>query len=414
MAASVICGHSNCVNVDSEVIRQDVVIVGGGIGGVAAALALSRQGRTVTVLERAAEFKEVGAGLQMAPNATRILKSWGVLDQVLAMGVQPKQLIFRDAVTGEQLTAANLRGEFTERYGAPYIVLHRSDLHSILVDAARAAGADLRTDSNVVEVETVDNVALVRTADGVVYSAQVVLGVDGLTSSLRKHVSDDEIVASGYVAYRGAIPMDEASNVDDKENVVVYLGPECHMVQYPLRAGTMFNTVAVFRSPSFVRGEENFGDQEELQNAYADCIPEVQRALVNLWKTVRWPMYDREPIDNWVDGRLLLMGDAAHPMLQYLAQGACQAIEDADAFGRISATVTEPTGWDGALAEFNSTRAERTARVQRSARTWGEAWHVNTPLPKLLRNMLFKSRGDEDNQYTDWLYGDHIPADASL
>jgi 2-polyprenyl-6-methoxyphenol hydroxylase-like FAD-dependent oxidoreductase len=349
----------------------------------------------------------------MAPNATRVLESWGVLDQVLEYGVQPKQLIFRDAISGEQLTAANLQGEFRERYGAPYIVLHRSDLHAILVEAARAAGATLLTDSNVVEVETVDNVAHTRTADGVAYTSEVVLGADGLTSKLRKHVSDDEVIASGYVAYRGAIPMDEAADVDDSENVVVYLGPECHMVQYPLRAGTMFNTVAVFRSPSFVRGDEDFAGQEELEAAYADCVPQVRKALQNLWKTVRWPMYDREPIGNWVDGRLLLIGDAAHPMLQYLAQGACQALEDAAAFAEIAEGVTDSSGWDAALAEFNLTRAERTARVQRTARTWGEAWHVNTPLPHLLRNMLFKSRTDDDTGYTDWLYGDHILADAS-
>ncbi|GGF38092.1 FAD-dependent oxidoreductase [Subtercola lobariae] len=402
---ALVVGEPEGVNEDSGVASQEILIVGGGIGGVAAALALCRQGRKVTVLERAPEFKEVGAGLQMAPNATRILRSWGVLDQVLEMGVQPKRLIFRDAVTGEQLTDADLRGEFAERYGAPYVVLHRSDLHAILVEAARKAGADLRTNADVVDVETRDDVARVRTSDGTVYRADVVLGIDGLTSSLRRKVSGDEVVASGYVAYRGAIPMDEALDVDDRENVVVYLGPECHMVQYPLRAGTMFNTVAVFKSPSFSRGEFVPADQQELQNAYSDCIPQVQRALLNLWKTVSWPMYDREPIDNWVDGRMLLMGDAAHPMLQYLAQGACQAIEDADAFDRISASVTDPHEWNAALAEFNSTRADRTARVQRTARTWGEAWHVNTPLPKLLRNLLFKSRKDEDTRYTDWLYG---------
>lgn len=394
------------------VFASDVVIVGGGIGGVASALALRQLGAHVTLVERAPEFGEVGAGLQMAPNATRILKKWGLLDEVLSIGVKPAGIVFRDARTGEELTRQHTGEEFEARYGAPYIVAHRSDLHRILVDAARQAGVELLNGVFIERVETVNQRARAIAADGRIFEADVVLGADGLESTLRSQVSNDDSVGSHFVAYRGALPMSDVVHKADLEDVVVWFGHNCHLVQYPLRKGEILNTVAVFKSPSFERGEENFGGPEELEEAYKDCVPEVREALDNLWKNVRWPMYDREPIDNWIDGRLVLTGDAAHPMLQYLAQGACQAIEDADVMQSLARGTVftddgiKPEAWDGVLKAFNDARAPRTARVQRTARVWGESWHVGEGIAHTLRNMLFKARTDSDTEYTDWLYGD--------
>lgn len=388
-------------------------MIGGGMTGLASALALSRNGASVTVVERAREFGEVGAGLQMAPNATRILQRWGLLEKVRAIGVQPRHLIFRDAISGEELTRQTLGGEFQKRYGAPYIVIHRSDLHRILLDACREAGVTLVTDAAVTSVETVDGRATARVASGAVYEADAVLAADGLKSRMRREVSDDEPVISGFVAYRGTVPITEETPQDDLENVVVYLGPNCHLVQYPLRKGELLNTVAVFKSPSFERGEEQYGGVDELQNAYADCVPAVRNALANVGLEVRWPMYDREPIENWITGRMVLTGDAAHPMLQYLAQGACQAIEDAATMQDVTRGTVFPgegsgggvdvDAWDDALREFAERRAPRTARVQRTARVWGASWHVSG-IGRTLRNLLFASRGDGNFQYNDWLY----------
>lgn len=388
----------------------DVLVVGGGMAGLAGALALRENGANVTLVERAPEFGEVGAGLQMAPNASRVLKRWGLLEKALEIGVQPKHLVFRDAVTGEELTRQSLRGEFEERYGAPYVVIHRSDLHRVLLEGCEAAGVKLVNDVMVDSVETVNGRGIVHTAAGVDYEADVVIGADGLKSTLRPLVAGDEPVSSAYVAYRGTVPITAETPATDLEDVVVYLGPDCHLVQYPLRKGELLNTVAVFKSPSFERGEEQYGGVDELQAAYKDCVPAVQAALANLGTSIRWPMYDRDPIENWVAGRMVLMGDAAHPMLQYLAQGACQALEDAAVLQDVSAGTVftadgvNPSAWDGAIAEFNKVRAARTARVQRTARVWGESWHVSG-LARTLRNLLFKSRKDNDFQYNDWLYG---------
>ncbi|ABM08180.1 FAD-dependent oxidoreductase [Paenarthrobacter aurescens] len=388
----------------------DVLVVGGGMAGLAGALALRENGANVTLVERAPEFGEVGAGLQMAPNASRVLKRWGLLEKALEIGVQPKHLVFRDAITGEELTRQSLRGEFEERYGAPYVVIHRSDLHRVLLEGCEAAGVKLVNDVMVESVETVNGRGIVRTAAGVDYEADVVIGADGLKSTLRPLVATDEPVSSAYVAYRGTVPITSETPATDLEDVVVYLGPDCHLVQYPLRKGELLNTVAVFKSPSFERGEEQYGGVDELQAAYKDCVPAVQAALANLGTSIRWPMYDRDPIENWVAGRMVLMGDAAHPMLQYLAQGACQALEDAAVLQDVSAGTVftadgvNPAAWDEALTAFNSARAARTARVQRTARVWGESWHVSG-LARTLRNLLFKSRNDNNFQYNDWLYG---------
>lgn len=392
----------------------DVLVVGGGMAGLAGALALRENGADVTLVEVAPAFGEVGAGLQMAPNASRVLKRWGLLEKALEIGVQPKHLVFRDAVTGEELTRQTLGGEFEERYGAPYVVIHRSDLHRILLEACQAAGVTLVNDVLVQKVETDGDRARAYSAKGEVFEADAILAADGLKSTLRGTVANDGPVNSAYVAYRGTVPITEETPATDLEDVIVYLGPNCHLVQYPLRKGQLLNTVAVFKSPSFERGEEQYGGVDELQAAYKDCVPAVQEALKNLATGIRWPMYDRDPIENWVAGRMALIGDAAHPMLQYLAQGACQALEDAAVLQDAARNrVFTPEGidagaWEAAFRDFNEERAARTARVQRTARIWGESWHVDG-VARLLRNMLFKSRGDNNFQYNDWLYGRNEP-----
>jgi 3-hydroxybenzoate 6-monooxygenase len=256
----------------------------------------------------------------------------------------------------------------------------------------------------------------VRGSDGTVYEADFVLAADGLKSALRKVVSTDEPVTSSYVAYRGVVSMDAAALNDDVDSVTVWLGPDSHLVQYPLRHGDLLNTVAVIKSASFGQGTEQLDGQEELLSAFAESVPAVQASLTNLWQGVRWPMFDREPIDQWLDGRVLLIGDAAHPMLQYLAQGACQALEDASVLQDLTqGTVfadggTNPAAWPDAASAFIAVRSPRTARVQRSARVWGESWHVSG-VARLLRNLLFKSSAGNVYRYADWLYA---PSDHAI
>lgn len=283
----------------------------------------------VTLFERAPEFGEVGAGLQIGPHGSRILQSLGVYDEVISKGVLPKNLVFRDAVTSEILTKVNLGHDYQQHYGGVYFVVHRSDLHSVLVEAARKAGADLRVSSTVQDVITEGDTVRVILEDGSEHVGDVALGMDGLHSRLRPKLHDDKPVGSGYVAFRGTFPMNEVPLEEEIEDVVGYIGPRCHFIQYPLRNGEMLNQVAVFQSPAFLRGEEKWGSPEELAHAYDHCHHSVKEALKYLWTDRWWPMFDRNPVDNWVDGRMLLLGDAAHPPLQYLASGAVMALEDA-------------------------------------------------------------------------------------
>lgn len=398
-------------NVDSEPYGDaevDVVIAGGGIAGLGNACALAAAGHRVRVLERAPDFTEIGAGLQLAPNATRVLRDWGLLDQVVERGVLPRRLVFRDVLDGTELTHLAFDEQFLQRYGAPYVVIHRSDLLQILVEECTRAGVELLP-NQAVEHAQPDGDSVVVHAGGRQHRAQVALAADGLRSVLRGRLSDDEPVPSGYVAYRGAFPVAEVADrlgEDALRDVVVHIGPGCHLVQYPLRSGEIFNTVAVFRSPGFHRGEPDWGGPGELDAAFAGACEEVQRGLKSLWRDRRWPMYDREPIRRWVDGRLALTGDAAHPMLQYLAQGACQALEDAQCLAAEAARLSSggDPGWPRALSAYEERRVPRTAEVQSAARVWGETWHVDG-FARSLRNTLFRDRDPADHRHIEWLYG---------
>ncbi|MBM9467767.1 FAD-dependent monooxygenase [Nakamurella leprariae] len=378
--------------------QQKVVVVGGGMGGLASAMVLARLGASVTLYEHAPAFGEVGAGIQLGPNATRRLAAWGLLDETVARGFLPERLVLRDATTGQELTAQRLGADFVERYQAPYVVIHRSDLHAILHDAAAESGVELVVDTHVERIEQVQDRALVIMADGRVVDADAVVAADGLASASRDRIVGDQPVPSGYVAYRGTLPNDGEHGAD----VVAWLGPRCHFVQYPLRRGELLNMVAVFQSPAFLRGEVEWGGEDELDAAYDRCTPEVRQATTRLWRDRRWPMYDRNPTTNWGSGRVTLTGDAAHPMLQYLAQGACQALEDASALERHAAGA--PGDWPATFAAFAGERQPRTARVQTTARTWGEVWHVDG-VARLLRNELLRHRDTASYAYLDWLYG---------
>ena len=382
--------------------QTDVVVVGGGIGGLAAALALTRAGQHVRVLEQAATFGEVGAGLQLAPNASRVLREWGVLEQARELGVAPRRMVMRDAVDGSELTSMDL-ADVERRYGAPYLVIHRTDLHSVLLEACRQAGVELVTGARVLDVE-VGAVGVVADGGSRRDAGQVLIAADGLGSKLRSRLAEDSPISSSYVAYRGAVPISEVPDSAGvaMQDVTVFVGPGCHLVQYPLRRGEMLNQVAVFQSAKALAGEDDWGTPDELDAAFAGTCDHVQRGLPLLNRDRWWQMYDRLPIARWVDRRLVLAGDSAHPMLQYLAQGACQALEDAstlaasfDAAGR---------DWDAALTHYEQDRTVRTARVQTAARLWGETWHCDGTF-RFVRNLMLRDRAVDDYRHVDWLYG---------
>jgi 3-hydroxybenzoate 6-monooxygenase len=379
----------------------DVIVVGGGIGGLSAACALSRKGLRVRVLERASEFGEVGAGIQIAPNCTRILSEYGLLDAAKRLGVLVENMVMKDALDGTELTRLDLR-DMEARYGFPYMVIHRSDLHGLFLRACREAGVDLRTSKQVVAYSNTDGGARVTLADGSAHEADLVIAADGLHSVARKLLADDAPVNSAYVSYRGAVPIDvvRRNNVSETD-VVVYVGPGFHFVQYPLRGGEMFNQVAVFESPKARAGEEDWGTPDELDTAFARACENVRKGLPLMWRDRWWRMFDRDPIPTWVYGRVALLGDAAHPPLQYIAQGAIMAIEDGYVLAEHVAAAG--AGWDDALAAYEAVRAEHCRRVVLASRAWGDLWHLDGE-KRLRRNAILRGRDTYDYSFVDWLY----------
>jgi 2-polyprenyl-6-methoxyphenol hydroxylase-like FAD-dependent oxidoreductase len=405
--------------------EPDVIVVGGGIGGLSAAFALTRKGLRVRVLERAREFGEVGAGIQIAPNCTRILNTYGLLAEAKRLGVLPGHMVMKDAADGTVLTSLDLR-DMERRYGTPYMVIHRSDLHGLFLRACQDAGVDLRTSQTVTEYETVLSEstgpsestgasestgpsgstspvgARVRLADGGTQQARLVIAADGLHSVARGQLVGDEPVNSAYVAYRGAVPIEKVreNNVSETD-VVVYIGPRCHFVQYPLRGGEMFNQVAVFESPKARAGEADWGTPDELDSAFAGMTENIQLGLPLMGRDRCWRMFDRDPIMTWVYGRVALLGDAAHPPLQYIAQGAIMAIEDGYVLAEHLAA--NPADIDGALAAYQAVRTEHCRRVLLTSRAWGELWHLDGE-KRARRNEILRARDPRDYTFVDWLY----------
>jgi 3-hydroxybenzoate 6-monooxygenase len=390
-----------------------VLVIGGGIGGMTAALALARAGFTARIVERSPEFGEIGAGIQLAPNALRVLDGLGVLPELAALAVRPRHLVLMHADTGEHLTTVDLGAPFERRYGHAYAVMHRGDLLAVLHRACQAdERITLESNREVTGLADHGGAALVRLADGGSYECDAVIGADGLWSTARALVSDDRPRTDTFVAYRGTLPASDPSLLASRaaapatpDDEVIWIGPGKHLVQYPIRRGELYNQVAVFRSWRYSPAAElagTWGTPAELDKCFARSCEPVRAGVALVNRDRRWVMYDREPLDNWTTGRITLLGDAAHPMVQYLAQGACQAIEDADCLAR------QLTACDGdivkAFSAYQAERIPRTAMVQRAARTWGKIWHDNGPVIPLLRDRILTRRERDDYTDLDWLY----------
>ncbi|PFG67178.1 FAD-dependent monooxygenase [Enemella evansiae] len=385
----------------------DVIVVGGGIGGLGAAYALRRAGLRVRVLERGASFGEVGAGIQLAPNCTRILNDYGLLDEARSLGVVPDAMVMRDALDGDELTRLDLR-DLERRYGFPYLVIHRSDLHAMLLRACERSGVELVTSARVVGYDSAGERATVTLADGTAQQAPAVIAADGLHSVARRLLVDDQPVSSAYVSYRGTVPTSEPRGAAvDLSEVVVHVGPRCHFVHYGLRGGELLNQVAVFESPKALAGEEEWGTPDELDTAFSHTSEFIQEGLPYMWRDRWWRMYDRDPIMTWVHGDIALLGDAAHPPLQYIAQGAIMAIEDGWVLGEHVQRNRRSDGsvdWPTTLAAYQAVRAEHCRRVVSTSREWGQLWHLDGQ-ERELRNEILRARDTYDYSMTDWLYG---------
>ena len=384
--------------------ERPVLIAGGGIGGLAAALALGRKGVPVRVLEQATTFGEIGAGIQLGPNVFQMFDVLGVTAAIHHMAVFPDALVMRDGVSGDEVTCIPLGTAFRERFGNPYAVIHRGDLHQVLLDACRQLPIiTLSVKQKVAGFSGNGEGVTAEMADGSRLAGCALIGADGLWSAVRAQlVGDGKPRVSGHIAYRAVLPIAEVPAPLRWNTVVLWAGPKTHLVQYPLRRGELFNLVAVFHSSRYEEGWNAYGDPDELHERFGAARPEVKLLLskINAWKM--WVLCDREPVKDWSEGPVTLLGDAAHPMLQYLAQGANMAIEDAVTL----ADLVERTEGDFAAAfqAYQEARYLRTARVQLTARFYGDVYHA-AGATRDLRNSLLHGR-DPQKAYEGmaWLY----------
>ena len=384
--------------------KRTVIVAGGGIGGLAAALSLARRGFAVRVLEQSAELGEIGAGVQLAPNAFAAFDALGVGERARSRAVYTERMVMMDAIDERVVGEIPTGAAFRERFGNPYAVIHRADMHLALLEAVQAeAGVELRTSTRVDRIEQDAAGVDVIDAGGDVHRGVAVVGCDGVKSALRAQLVGDPVRVSGHVVYRAVadaadFPPDLRWNA-----AAVWVGPNCHLVHYPLRGGEQYNVVVTFHSRDVETWSVREGSRQEVLSYFEGICPRA-RQLLHLpksWK--RWATADREPIANWTHGRATLLGDAAHPLLQYLAQGACMALEDAVTLGEaLAATGDDP---EAAFALYERARVARTARVVLMTREMGRIYHASG-VERLVRNELWKGRSPERfYDALEWLYG---------
>ena len=381
------------------------LISGGGIGGLIAAYALALKGFPVRVFEQSPEFREVGAGIQLGPNIFRVLEKVGLKDAVLADAHRPPAQEMRDALTGRLITRIPLDADFMTRFGQPYAVTHRADIHGTFLKACEGSNLiALETSRRVDGFENHGDRVTVTLENGERAEGRALIGCDGMWSKIRERiVGDGKPRVSGHIAYRAVLKRSEVPEDLWRPDVVLWAGPRCHFVHYPLRRGELYNLVAVFHSDHYEEGWNAEGSKELLWKHFQGLRPEVLRLLERIETWRLWVLCDREPVKNWTQGRVTLLGDAAHPMLQYLAQGACMATEDAVLLAEKVAAA--PDDLPAAFAAYQNERYLRTGRVQIMARVYGEFYHARGVTAEL-RDMAISGRTPQQSyDGIAWLYG---------
>jgi salicylate hydroxylase len=381
-----------------------ILIVGGGLGGLTTALALARRGCSARVLEGAPEFGAIGYGIQFGPNVFRVLDRIGVSDQVLAVADFPPAVLMLDALSGNELVRIPAGPSFRARFKHPYIVVHRIDLHNVLLEACRQSDAiELVSEAMGTGFEDRGDRVSVTTADGRTFEGAALIGADGLGSRTRAQIHKEGAPQlNGYVAHRTIVPMPQVPDGVSRADVVLWGGPGYHIVHYPLRHGTLFNLVAVFRTNSFAEKSSSERYRSDLKETYRSAHPAMRALLPMMDLHRRWAISDRDPIRHWGKGRVTLLGDAAHPTLQSLAQGACMAIED----GLCLADSVDLAAGDFAAAfrQYEAARLLRTARVTLESRHIWEFYHAGG-IAREVRNQT-TAAWSEDSLYDclAWLY----------
>ena len=383
---------------------ERVLIAGGGIGGLAAAIALGRRGIESEVLERSRFTEETGAGIQLGPNATRALKALGVLEAIEPHAFRPEAIWIYDGLSGRRLASVPLGRHAEDRYGAPYLTLHRADLHAGLRAAAESLGpVTLRPGFDVTAIDAQGADVLARGVDGSEAKGASLIGANGLWSTLRPLIMPEASLRfTGATAWRARLPRENLPAPFDAAVVGLWLGPRSHLVHYPVRGGDDLNVVAVTEGGAERQGWNQSGSAETLLSSFTRWTKDSKSLLERAAGWRSWSLYRLTPLRRFSVGRIALLGDAAHPVLPYLAQGAALAIEDAVT---LAACID---AWQGdppqAFRRYEALRRPRAARVQRQSRRFGRIYHLSGGL-RLARNLVLERRSEAAAlQRFDWLY----------
>jgi 3-hydroxybenzoate 6-monooxygenase len=396
--------------------KHPIIVVGGGLGGLTAALALARRGFAVRVLEGAPEFGAIGYGIQFGPNVFHALDRIGVSDAVLEKADSPPAVLMIDALNGKEVTrVATGSPAFRARFKYPYIIIHRVDLHNVLLDACRRDPLiELVPDAVVTRFEDSGGAVTAATEDGRSFHGAMLVGADGIRSRTRAQLfADGDPLPNGFMGFRTIVPMAEVTADVQRDVVALWGGPGFHIVHYPLRHGTLFNIVAVFRRSAHSERGDEVAYRAELEQAYRNAHPAMKALLAMLDLRRRQAVGDRDPIRHWHKGRVVLLGDAAHPTLQSLAQGACMAIED----GLYLAECVHLANGDYAAAfqRFEHARGLRTARVTMESRYIWDVYHADGIARDVYWQMLSERSEADVFQCLAWLYdGFRLPDDRAI
>lgn len=382
-----------------------ILIAGGGIGGLAAALGLARKGLPSAVFEKASKFSEIGAGIQIAPNAFNCFDALGVGDAIRAIAIYIDKIRLMDGISGKEIFNIPLDQPFREHFGNPYAVVHRADLHTILLNACRENPLiDLNAASSAVRYEQADGEVVLHLEGKPPIKGRALIGADGLHSAIRAQlIGDSSPRVSGHTTYRSVIPTEQMPEDLRWNAATLWAGPKFHVVHYPLKGGKVFNLVVTYHNDvtETVAGEP--ATDEEVLRGFGAGHASVRRIIEHGQDWKRWVLCDRDPNENWIDGHVTLLGDAAHPMLQYWAQGACMALEDAVC---LSGAIASHDTIDAAFTAYHHARFARTAQVQLGSRAIGDYIYHPSAGSAAARNAILGAKTAADwFQTLDWLYG---------
>jgi salicylate hydroxylase len=385
--------------------KQRIGIIGGGIGGVALAASLLRRGFEVRLFERAKGFGQVGAGIQMTPNAVKVMNSLGLLDKMLRAGFLPHALVGRNWRSARETFRTPLIDICQELYGAPFIHIHRADLHHILASCVPDTVPLFGVSCTGVRQEK--DGAVATFSDGTEFEADLIVGADGVRSVVREALFGAEApLFTGHMCYRALVPVGGVVDFVSPDSSF-WLGPNSHIVTYYVRGGEAVNIVAVAETREWVEESWNVASsKEEMLGAFQGWHRNIETLFGRVDEVYKWGLFDRDPMTSWSKGCITLLGDAAHPMLPFLSQGAAMAIEDA----YVLAASLDGHGSDiaSALRDYEAERLPRTSRVQLEARERGRTYHLPSPLAQAKRDFMFWVRGLFNPQTSgiraNWVY----------